>query len=204
MVLIRSHMNSESLELEVFVFPLPKVTLFPATAQPLNIFEPRYIEMINDALRLDRPVALGQQAAVGFVSGLGRVQLLERRPDGTMLILLRSDMKARLVSLDTSSKPYIIARAAQILEDVELEQGQKFYLHRLMKEVGGWLERNIPTPKRRQEFLENMGSDEERVNTACTLLIEDPAWQQKLLEIDDLGERLVTVTSLLETSAASH
>ncbi len=197
-------MSFDSMPIEVFVFPLPKVTLFPSTAQPLNIFEPRYIEMVNDALATDRPIALCREAAVGCVSGIGHVQLLERRPDGTMMILLRSDCKVRLKTIDTSSKSYLIAQAETVPEITELDGGNKFYLHRLMREVGSWLERNVPLAKRREEFLDGMGTDEERVNTACSLLIEDVDWQQKLLEIDDLNERLTTAAALLETGAASH
>jgi Lon protease-like protein len=197
-------MSFDPVNLEVFVFPLPKVTLFPATAQPLNIFEPRYIEMINDAIEQDRPVALCQSANPGTVSGCGRVQLLQTREDGTMLILLRADCKVTLTTIDSSSKPYLIAQAVSVQEHSEIEPGNKFYLHRLMKEVEGWLERNVPLQKRREEFFDQMGTDEERVNTACSLLIEDSDWQQKLLEINDLNERLKTAAALLETSAASH
>jgi len=197
-------MNFDPVDLEVFAFPLPKVTLFPSTAQPLNIFEPRYIEMINDAMAQDRPVALCQQASVGFVSGCGRVQLLQQRADGTMLVLLRADCKVRIRTLDATSKPYVIARAVTVPESIDIEPGNKFFLHRLMKEVDGWLERNVPLAKRRSEFLDQMGTDEERVNTACSLLIEDSDWQQKLLEMDDLNDRLKAVAALLETSAASH
>ena len=200
----RKLVNFDSDDLEVFVFPLPKVTLFPSTAQPLNIFEPRYIDMITDAIEQDKPVALGQQASVGFVLGCGRVQLLEKRPDGTMMILLRADCKVRLTSIDDTSKPYVIAKAESVVETTDIDSGNKFYLHRLMKEVGGWLERNVPIAKRRDEFIDQMGSDEERLNTACSLLIEDSDWQQKLLEFDDLNERLKTAAALLETSAASH
>lgn len=197
-------MNFDPVELDVFVFPLPKVTLFPATAQPLNIFEPRYVEMINDALMGDRPVALGQDAKAGSILGCGRVQLLERRDDGTMLILLRADCKVRLESIDADSKPYLQARARTVVEHSELEDGHVFYLHRLMIAVEGWLERNIPTAKRREEFFDNMGTDEERVNTACSLLIEDPTALQQLLECDDLNDRLKLAASFLETGAASH
>jgi Lon protease-like protein len=180
------------------------VTLFPATAQPLNIFEPRYLEMINDAIEGDRPVALSQKGAVGAIAGCGHVHVLERRDDGTMMILIRADRKVQLQSIDSKSKPYLIAQVTSIQETTDIEPGHKFYLHRLMKEVDGWLERNVPLAKRRDEFLDQMGTDEERINTACSLLIEDPDWQQKLLEINDLSERLKTAAALLETSAASH
>jgi uncharacterized protein len=201
----------------IFVFPLPKVVLFPSTSQPLNIFEPRYVEMINDAVERNIEVALvqiepsgGETAGQGVlghirsVAGCGPVQLLERRPDGTMLILLKGARKVRLDSAVTTDKPYIIAEETTLEEGAELEAGNKFYLHRLMKELSSWLERNIALPKRRDEFISNMVTDEERVNTCCSLLIEDPDWQQQLLEIDDLNTRLKTATALLETDAASH
>lgn len=200
----------------VFVFPLPRIVLFPGTTQPLNIFEPRYVEMVNDAIEQDREIALvqiepaGEMASRGVlgrirsVAGCGKVQLLERRPDGTMLILLRATRKVRLDQAIETTKPYLMAEVTTIPETVDLEPGYQFYLHRLLKELDGWLERNVPVPKRRSEFIDDMLSDEVRVNTACTLLIEDADWLQKLLEIDSLAVRLKTAAALLETSAASH
>lgn len=44
--------------MEVFVFPIMNVTLFPSTAKPLNVFEPRYVEMIKESVRTGTPVAL--------------------------------------------------------------------------------------------------------------------------------------------------
>lgn len=201
----------------IFVFPLPKVVLYPGTAQPLNIFEPRYLEMVNDAIEGEIEIALAQTEPPGKdlarkgvlgqirnVAGCGYAQVLEQRPDGTMMILLRASRKVRLESAVDTEKPYIIAEATTIPENVELETGNQFYLHRILRELEGWLERNIPHPKRREEFISNMLTDQERVNTSCSLLIDDPDWQQKLLEINDLNARLKSATALLETSAASH
>ncbi|RYZ63280.1 MAG: hypothetical protein EOP05_23895 [Proteobacteria bacterium] len=132
----------------IFVFPLPKVVLYPGTAQPLNIFEPRYIEMINDAVEGEVEIALAQTEPPGGdlarkgvlghirnVAGCGYAQLLEQRPDGTMMILLRASRKVRLDSAVDTDKPYIIAEATTIPENVELETGNQFYLHRILKET---------------------------------------------------------------------
>ncbi len=43
---------------EVRLFPLPNVVLFPGVLQPLHIFEPRYCEMLKDALAHDRLIAM--------------------------------------------------------------------------------------------------------------------------------------------------
>jgi Lon protease-like protein len=42
------------------VFPLPSVVLFPKTAVPLHIFEPRYRDLVADALATDSVMAMGQ------------------------------------------------------------------------------------------------------------------------------------------------
>ena len=137
-------MSIEAGDLEIYVFPLPKVVLFPATAQPLNIFEPRYVEMVNDAMANDRLIALTSAGVSGQIAGCGAVELLEEREDGTMMILVRSEFKVRIISVNETSKPYLVARAMKISETTDLQPGHVFYLHRMMREVSGWLERNIP------------------------------------------------------------
>ena len=50
------------------VFPLSNFIIFPRTTVPLNIFEPRYIEMINDSMKLNKligmiqPISLNNQS----------------------------------------------------------------------------------------------------------------------------------------------
>jgi len=43
---------------QVFVFPLQDIVFYPHTVVPLNIFEPRYIKMVEDALETGTPIAL--------------------------------------------------------------------------------------------------------------------------------------------------
>ena len=44
-------MKKEDLPKKISVFPLSNFIIFPKTTVPLNIFEPRYIDMINDSMR---------------------------------------------------------------------------------------------------------------------------------------------------------
>ena len=46
------------------VFPLSNFIIFPKTAVPLNIFEPRYIEMINDSMKSDKFIGMAQPKTV--------------------------------------------------------------------------------------------------------------------------------------------
>src|SRR5262245_18749343 len=54
----QSSTQFERLPETIPIFPLPDPTLFPLVARPLHIFEPRYREMVADALRVDRIIGM--------------------------------------------------------------------------------------------------------------------------------------------------
>ena len=52
--------NNESLPKKISIFPLSNFIIFPHTSVPLNIFEPRYIQMINDSMKNERIIGMIQ------------------------------------------------------------------------------------------------------------------------------------------------
>lgn len=81
------------------VFPLPKVFLYPHVIMPLQIFEPRYRQMVDDLLdrrgwMIITPIRAGHEGnqlgspPIYPVGGLGEIIKHERRPDGRFLISL--------------------------------------------------------------------------------------------------------------------
>ena len=53
-------MKKEELPKQISVFPLSNFIIFPKTTVPLNIFEPRYIDMINDSMKLNKLIGMIQ------------------------------------------------------------------------------------------------------------------------------------------------
>ena len=53
-------MKKEDLPKKIAIFPLSNFIIFPKTSVPLNIFEPRYIEMINDSMRKNKLIGMIQ------------------------------------------------------------------------------------------------------------------------------------------------
>ena len=47
------------------LFPLPNLVLFPHVMQPLHVFEPRYRDLLEDALAGDRLVTVGDRKGAG-------------------------------------------------------------------------------------------------------------------------------------------
>jgi Lon protease-like protein len=99
------------------VFPLPGVVVFPGTPTPFHIFEPRYRELIGDALEGDRTLcvatledagdgSLGEHAPVHPVAGAGVIEADERLPDGRYHILFRCLARVRLVTELESGRAY--------------------------------------------------------------------------------------------------
>lgn len=89
------------------LFPLPNLVMFPHVMQPLHIFEPRYREMVADALSGDRLIALGTlspgweqeydgRPPVQPIACLGRIAAHHRLNDGRFNILLAGLCRFRL------------------------------------------------------------------------------------------------------------
>ena len=89
------------------IFPLPSVVLFPRIVQPLHIFEPRYLEMLTEALDNQGRIAMALLKP-GFESNyfgspeihpvvsVGSIITYEARDDGTYDVVLLGDKRARL------------------------------------------------------------------------------------------------------------
>ena len=61
-------MQINSLPKKIPVFPLSNFIIFPKTTVPLNIFEPRYIDMINDSMKSDKLIGMIQPLSLKVVS----------------------------------------------------------------------------------------------------------------------------------------
>ena len=59
-MLLKDRMNKNELPKIIPVFPLSNFIIFPRTTVPLNVFEPRYIEMINDSMKTNKIIGLIQ------------------------------------------------------------------------------------------------------------------------------------------------
>jgi Lon protease-like protein len=130
------------------VFPLPGAVLFPGTAVPLHIFEPRYRAMVRDCLQGDRILALAQiephdaetrveKPRLRPICCAGMVIWQEGLPDGRSNIILQGIVRARILGeLDTPALPY---RQVQIqpLEDPPFDGPEEALLRQAVLELSG-------------------------------------------------------------------
>ena len=124
--------DARPLPSEIPLFPLPEVSLFPGVSRPFLIFEPRYRDMIADALAGDRIIGM-VALRPGFekdydgrpptydVGCAGRIQQYEKLADGRYVILLQGLTRFRIASED-QRKPYRLARVEEVPELLKSEE----------------------------------------------------------------------------------
>jgi len=126
-------MSDDPLSLDEFnglvrLFPLPNLVLFPFVVQPLHIFEPRYRQMMADALDGDRLLSIvllkpgweedyHLKPAIHSVACVGRIVKEELLPDGRYNLLLHGLARARIIEEMPSDKLYRTAQV-ELLQDV--------------------------------------------------------------------------------------
>jgi len=109
-------MRKEDLPKKIAVFPLSNFIIFPKTTVPLNIFEPRYIDMINDSMRSNKFIGMIQPKSLkdedNFnpklyrIGCLGKIISFKETDDGRYLIELKGLIRFETREEVTSEKKY--------------------------------------------------------------------------------------------------
>jgi Lon protease-like protein len=201
--------------MEVFLFPLVNVSLFPRTTKPLNIFEPRYLEMVKLAAEKKLPIAIGfieDASQVGPVkagdvvnyvrpvAGYGYPQIVEERLNGTVLVFLQGTGKVRLGKVLDRSTPYMVVEAEKIDEVTEVAAGNKSALEHLMKILTRWIHSHIPDQQQQEIFMKSLTGPEEIVGAFASYLIRDYDLQQMALEYNDINDKIQFLHRLTESN----
>jgi len=204
------------------LFPLPNVVLFPNVFLPLHIFEPRYREMVSDALAGDRMIGMtllkagrkrdhGGRPPVYPIGSSGLIAHVEHLSDGRYNIVLRGIERFRIVEEDSS-----VAYRRAIVESLperRLEADDRSVLQRCRARL-----ESLVAPALRASMLSGrqtlsrgdtaigveadlraaaMG-DEDLINALAQYLDLDPLEKQALLEHDCIRSRAESLVELLE------
>ena len=98
------------------VFPLSNFIIFPKTTVPLNIFEPRYIDMVNDSMKSNKYIGMIQpkntkdksQSNIQLyeIGCLGKITSFKETDDGRFLIELKGLIRFQILNEIISQKKY--------------------------------------------------------------------------------------------------
>ena len=209
------------------VFPLRGCILLPRAGLPLNIFEPRYLEMFDDALSSQRLVAIVQPSRLPVAANddgdddddadspesptiglrttgcVGRISAFQEMDDGRLIVSLSGVMRCRLADEMTSSKPYRMYRVTfdDFAGDLVPGSGeQSIPREQLLSTLKRFLEaRNL---KADWASIGRSGS-EALVNSLSVMSPYGPEEKQALLEADTLKARAEMLIALAEMELAA-
>ena len=105
--------KSINLPTKIAIFPLSNFIVFPETTVPLNIFEPRYIEMINDAMSSDRIIGMIQpknniqsKPSLYDIGCAGKITSFNETEDGRYIIILTGISRFKITEEIKTEKLY--------------------------------------------------------------------------------------------------
>ena len=108
-------MKKVDLPKKIPIFPLSNFIIFPKTTVPLNIFEPRYIEMINESMKSNKLIGMIQpknsinnqsQPNLHDIGCLGKITSFKETEDGRYIIELKGLIRFKIIKEINNAKSY--------------------------------------------------------------------------------------------------
>ncbi|MBX3485314.1 LON peptidase substrate-binding domain-containing protein [Phenylobacterium sp.] len=193
------------------VFPLDGALLLPGGELPLQIFEPRYLNMVDDAMAGDRVIGMIQtrggsraRPKLASVGCLGRITSYAETSDGRYLITLTGVCRFQTGEELDLRMPYRQVRAGYETFGDDLDREAE---PEVSDEARARFATALKTYLNRRELdidweTASVAPIEALVNSLCMGLPFEPAEKQAFLEAPDLEGRFAALTTLLEIDAS--
>ncbi|MER8748301.1 LON peptidase substrate-binding domain-containing protein [Mesorhizobium sp. M1050] len=193
------------------IFPLEGALLLPGGRMPLNIFEPRYLQMVDEAItgsrligviqpRLDGALRADGEPELCNVGCAGRIIAFSETGDGRYLVSLQGVCRFRIASELTVKTPFRQAKLAPFLADLDEDQAaDEIDRPSLLKAFRAYLQANDL-----EADWESVSRAENAmlVNALSMMAPYGPAEKQALLEAADLKTRAETLIAITEMALA--
>lgn len=198
------------------IFPLPKVVLLPGEVLPLHVFEPRYTEMVRDAITSHRVIGMveylpgheNDESSRPPVRDLGCIGLIakhEELPDGRFMLWLIGLERFRIKTELEVPTAYRQVRVKYL--PVEEASARLAGIRPLRQELRNLLPGLVDLDDAsREHFARHMSeiSDTQLVALACQILEVSSARKQAILEADTLPDRFLMVYEDLYSHLDRH
>ena len=186
---------------QIPIFPLSNAIFFPRTTLPLNIFEDRYIQLVNDCMKGDRLFGMVQpkfKTDVYKIGCLGKIINFEETADRRFIILLSGILRFEIkneLKIDKLYRKFTVDYS-NFSDDLNLNSNkyQKVTDDQLMKKIKIYLHKKNIFIK----FSELKNLDfEQIVDTACMISPFSKEEKQKLLEAQNIKQKIKILDEVL-------
>ena len=181
------------------VFPLSGVIYFPETNLPLNIFEQRYLNLVNDAYSKDKLMGMVQSKnennSVYKVGCLGKISDYQKSKDGRILVNLTGLTRFEILDEVVNDKLYREFKVNYKLFEEDLSKKEiKIESSNLMEKTKVFFKRNgLLLNWKEFEKLDQI----QKINTLAMISPITIEEKQKLLETISLKEKATTLENII-------
>ena len=188
---------------QIPVFPLSGVIYFPKTNLPLNIFEERYLDLVNDSFRSDKLMGMVQSkkenSLVYKVGCLGKISNYQETSDGRVLINLTGITRFEITKEITNEKKY---------REFEVDY-KKFHKDIIDQENIALAYDKLNFMEKVKKFFEKNGlminwkefeklDETQKINTLSMIAPISNEEKQKLLETVSFNDKTNTLLNIIE------
>jgi len=209
-----SYTRAEDISDIVPVFPLTGALLLPSAQMPLNIFEPRYLEMVDDAIRSNKLIGIVQPCLksernqteppkLSKIGCLGRIVAFQESGDGRYLINLAGICRYEIEEEIAVNTEYRQCRIKYFQEDLDGmdEKAADIDRQSLLSAFKAYLDVNSMDA----DWDSIANTDTQTLLTAlCMMSPFNPAEKQALLEASDLRSRCETLIAISQVNIAKQ
>jgi len=193
---------------EIPVFPLSNFIIFPDTTVPLNIFEPRYIQMVDDCMKSNRVMGMIQPKKTGNlkkpdlynVGCIGKITSFNETEDGRYLIVLNGISRFKIVSEVSTNKLYRICKVnyENFLSDLNQKKESLNFssLETIFKDLKDFFDKKGYMINWSELKNQDLGYTINTLSMASPFSLEE---KQTLLESLNINERKSKLEKILKT-----
>jgi len=203
-------MNINNLPKIISVFPLSDVVFFPKTVLPLNIFEKRYLQLVNDSMKDKRLFGMVQpkntqmNKDVYEVGCLGKITNFNETSDRRFIINLSGIIRFRIIKELNNNKLYreFEVDYSDFSQDLKIiDDNKKFNKKDLLKKIKIFFNKKNYLININE--LENQNF-EQLINTLCMISPISVAEKQKLIETTSSMEKIELFESIINFNLADN
>lgn len=204
----------------VHLFPLPNLLLNPGGKITLNIFEPRYLNLISSCERDNVPMAIAHAQTHNdsegkellaiphekfpFIHpevGFGRVQVLAQTDTGTKVVVVSGDHKGRVTQVHHGSGGFLSVEVEEVPLEQDLEQEMTFLYRRLRSITRDKIKELLKSDREVGVLMDNLQSPHELLAFYTDHVCRDFSVRMKVFEANNINEKLQIIgKSLVQKS----
>jgi Lon protease-like protein len=208
--ILRAYTSIDALPTPLAIFPLTGVLLLPRGQIPLNVFEPRYLTLVDAAMAGSRVIGMVQPSEtedkvllpkLSQVGCAGRITSYRETDDGRYLITLTGICRFRVAAELPVTTPYrqVEPDYGVFASDLIVNEESEFPRERVIAALKDYLSKR----DLKADWRSVMSAPAETLVNALAMLCPfEPAEKQALLEAQGWPERVATLVALLEMAAA--